>query len=138
MTQLSQLAIVIFQILLTFSLCLIVFLNCCLFVLYLGCYSYFRVDCKKNIHFKMWYLKVFLKCEICAQVKEKKSCNVRSESLVFHCFSALAGVLSVFVQFSVHWYLLHVLFFGLFYFLTYFKHLSISMPKVPALFLMAL
>ena len=73
---------------------------------------------------------------MCIGKRKKKSCDVRSESLVFHCFSALASVLSVY--FSVHWDLLSVLFFALFYFLIYLKHLSISVPKVPALFLMAL
>lgn len=44
----------------------------------------------------------------------------------------------VFVYFSIHWNLLYALFFNLLYFLIYLRHLSISMHKVPALFLMAL
>lgn len=58
---LIQLTIVIFKKVLAFFVYLTIFINYCLFVLYLGCCSWFRVDCKKNIHFKMWYLKVLLK-----------------------------------------------------------------------------
>lgn len=49
----------------------------------------------------------------------------------------LAQCVCVCVYFSIDWHLLYAFFFNLLYFL-YLRRLSISMHKVPALFLMAL
>ena len=85
--------------------------------------------------FKMWNMCIVLK-------KKEQSYNGKNESLISHCFSALASILCVcvhvFVYFPIHWHLPYALFFNLLYFLIYLRHLSISVHKVPALFFVCL